>query len=128
MSQAVTMGAVLKCSFGMTPSSLIVTPDKKVVQNTPVANIMDHIPMKNILPFGMCSSPVNPMVAAATAAAFGVLTPMPCLPATSSPWLPGSPPILVGNMPVLNNNCKLMCNWGGMISVASPGQIPVQTV
>lgn len=125
MPQAVTMGAVLQCSFGVAPSTLIVTPENKVLQTTPVATIMDHIPFKNILPFGMCTSLANPAVAAATAAALGVLTPMPCIPVTVAPWIPGSVTVLTGNKPTLNNTCKLMCNWAGCISVVSPGQIPV---
>jgi hypothetical protein len=92
----------------------------------PIANIMDNKPMVNILPFGMCNSPANPMVAAATAAALGVLTPMPCIPVTAAPWVPGSPTVLVGNMPALNNSSKCMCNWGGVISVAFPGQVTIQ--
>ena len=53
----------------------------------PDANIMDHIPMSaDIMPFGMCISPSNPTVASATAAAMGVLTPMPCIPNTPAPW------------------------------------------
>lgn len=128
MPQAVTMGATLQCCFGVAPSVLVVTPENKVLQTTPVANIMDHIPFKNILPFAMCTSPANPMVAAATDAAFGVLTPMPCIPMTMAPWLPGSVTVLTGNVPTLNNTYKLMCNWGGVISVVTPGQIPVQVV
>ena len=126
MPQAVTMGATLQCTFGVAPSALMVTPENHVLQTTPVANIMDHIPIKNILPFAMCTSLANPMVAAATTAAFGVLTPMPCIPMTMSPWIPGSVTVLIGNMPTLNNTCKLMCNWAGGISVVNPGQIPVQ--
>lgn len=125
MAQAVAMGAMLQCSFGMTPSSMIVTPENKVIQNTPMANVMDHIPIKNIPPFGMCSSIANPAVAAATTAACGVLTPMPCVPSIPTPWLPGSPTILLANKPILNNNCKLMCMWAGVISSSSPGQAPV---
>lgn len=30
----------------------------------PVATIMDHVPMKNVMPFGMCQSMANPAVAA----------------------------------------------------------------
>jgi hypothetical protein len=92
---------------------------------TPAANIMDNKPIVNVAPFGMCNSPSNPMVAAATAAALGVLTPMPCLPVTAAPWVPGSPTVLIGNMPAVNNSCKLMCNWGGIIQVVAPGQFTV---
>lgn len=88
----------------------------------PAANIMDHVPMANIMPFGMCSSPANPMVAAATAAAMGVLTPMPCIPNTPAPWVPGAPTVLVANMPALDNTCKLMCTWAGVIQFTMPGQ------
>ncbi|QMV14483.1 DUF4280 domain-containing protein [Vibrio spartinae] len=126
MAQAVAMGAVLQCSCGMTPSTMIVTPENKVMQNTPMANIMDHIPFKNILPFGLCNSLANPAVAAATAAAFGVLTPMPCVPSIPAPWIPSAPTVLLANKPILTDSCKVMCMWAGVISVTSPGQIPVQ--
>lgn len=122
MSQLVCMGALLQCSFGVAPSSLVVLPANKVLSSTPAATIMDNKPMANVMPFGMCNSPANPVVAAATAAALGVLTPMPCIPATAAPWVPGSPTVLIGNMPALNNTSKLMCNWGGVIQVVSPGQ------
>lgn len=125
MKQEVTTGATLQCSFGVAPSSLIVTTENKDTQITPAATIMDHIPFKNILPFGMCTSLANPAVASATAAALGVLTPMPCVPMTMSPWLPGSVTALTGNKPTLNNSCKLICHWGGCINVISSGQIPV---
>jgi hypothetical protein len=119
------MGATLQCSFGAAPSSLVVLPSNKVLSLTPAANIMDHKPLVNILPFGVCMSLANPTVAAATAAAFGVLTPMPCLPATAAPWMPGCPKVLIGNMPALDSNCKLMCNWGGVIQIIAPGQFKV---
>ena len=121
------MGATLKCTFGVAPSALMVLPINKVLAPfTPAANIMDHKPFLNILPFGMCQTPSNPMVAAATAAALGVLTPMPCIPMTMAPWVPGSPKVLIGNMPALNNNSKLMCTWGGVISILAPGQFKTQ--
>ena len=117
-------GAMLICSFGVASSSLAVLPiNRTMTSNMPAANIMDHVPMLNILPFGMCSSIANPTVAAATTAALGVLTPMPCIPVTPAPWIPGSPTVMVGNMSALNNNCKLMCTWAGVIQVTVPGQV-----
>ncbi len=115
--------AQLMCSMGMAPATLVVLPVNGVMSGyQPAANIMDHKPMVNITPFGMCRSPANPTVAAATAAAMGVLTPMPCVPNTPAPWVPGAPTVLLGNAPALNNTCKLMCVWGGVISVTNPGQ------
>ncbi|HEX8706380.1 MAG TPA: DUF4280 domain-containing protein [Myxococcaceae bacterium] len=125
MGLQVVMGATLQCSFGAAPSSLVVLPTNKVLGGAPAANIMDNKPMLNVLPFGVCMSLANPMVAAATAAAMGVLTPMPCIPATAAPWAPGCPKALIGNMPSLESNSKLMCNWGGVIQVVNPGQVAV---
>jgi len=122
----VCMGAMLQCSFGVAPSSLVVLPANRVMTGTPAANIMDGKPLVNVMPFGMCNSPANPTVAAATAAALGVLTPMPCVPATPAPWAPGAPTVTIGGMPALDNNSKLMCNWGGVIQIANPGQTVVQ--
>jgi hypothetical protein len=116
------MGAMMKCSFGMAPSSLVPTPKTVITSNMVAANILDHIPIMNIPPFGMCQSPANPMVAAATAAAMGVLTPMPCIPVTLAPWVVGAPTVLLCNAPALNNTSTLMCNWGGVITFANPGQ------
>ena len=121
------MGASMMCSFGAAPSTLVVLPTNKVLAGTPAANIMDNKPIVNIPPFGMCMSLANPTVASATAAALGVLTPMPCIPVTTAPWVVGSPTILLGNMPTLDNNSKLMCNWGGVIQIVSPGQFKVMT-
>lgn len=126
MGIQVCMGATLMCSFGAAPSSLMVLPANRVMAGGPAAaNIMDSKPMVNILPFAMCSSPANPMVAAATAAALGVLTPMPCIPATAAPWAPGAPTVMIASMPALNNSSKLMCSYGGVIQVTVPGQTTV---
>ncbi len=125
MGQQVCMGAMLKCTFGLTPGTLMVLPTNLVLTAVPDANIMDNKPMMNILPFGMCQSMANPMVAAATAAALGVLVPMPCIPMTVAPWMPGAPTVLLGNMPTLNNSSKLMCMWGGVIGIDVPGQFTV---
>lgn len=122
----VCLGASMMCTFGMAPSSLVVLPVNRVITDSvPDANIMDHIPMVNIMPFGMCMCPANPVVAAATAAALGVLTPMPCIPATPAPWVAGAPNVLLGNFPTLDNVSQLMCIWGGVITFVTPGEFTV---
>jgi len=128
MGMQVVMGATLQCSFGMAPSSLMVIPKgpPTMVGGPLAASIMDFAPMVNLLPFGMCTSLANPTVAAATAAALGVLTPMPCVPVTVLPWAPGSPTVLLGTFPALNNSSNCMCAWAGVISILNPGQFTVQ--
>jgi len=119
-------GGMMMCSFGLAPSTLNILPDKMILSaNMPMANIMDNKPMVNIPPFGMCTSLANPTVAAATSAALGVLTPMPCIPNTPAPWTPGKPTVMVKNMPSVNDSSKLICIWGGNISVTFPGQTAV---
>ena len=125
MGMQICMGAMLQCSFGAAPSSLVVLPVNCVMTGTPAATIMDNIPIANIPPFGVCSSMANPMVAAATAAALGVLTPMPCIPVTPAPWVVGAPTVLIGNFPALNDSSKLMCTWAGVIQIVMPGQFTV---
>jgi len=127
MPLQVCMGATMQCSFGMAPSSLVVLPTNQVMTNmVPDANIMDHIPMTNIMPFGMCQSLANPEVASATAAALGVLTPMPCIPNTPAPWVAGAPTVLLGNFPTLDNVSQLMCIWGGVITFTDAGEATVE--
>jgi Domain of unknown function (DUF4280) len=125
MALQVCMGAMLQCSFGAAPSSMVVLPASRVLTQTPDANIMDNKPIAEVLPFGMCSSLANPTVASATTAALGVLTPMPCVPVLPAPWVPGAPTVLIANIPALDSNSKLMCAWGGVIQVVNPGQATV---
>lgn len=117
MPEQVAGTAVTQCTFGAAPSTFIPTPRPIVSSSLINGVITDNIPITNIVPFGMCSSPSNPTVAAATAAALGVLTPMPCVPVTPAPWAPGVSNVLITNIPVLDNNCKLNCTWGGVISI-----------
>ena len=124
MPLQVCMGAQMMCSFGMAPSDLVVLLPKSRVKTdmVPDANIMDYIPMVNIMPFGMCTTPSNPEVASATAAAMGVLTPMPCVPVTTSPWAPGAANVNLGNFPTLDNISMLTCMWGGVITFVDAGE------
>lgn len=123
MGQQVVAGALMTCSFGTTPCGLVVLPSNKtLVAGPPAATIMDNIPIANIPSFGMCNTPSNPAVASATAAALGVLTPMPCVPVIPAPWVPGSPTVLIGKMPALNNSSTCTCAYGGVISFSFAGQ------
>ena len=126
VTQQVCNGAALMCTFGVAPGTLTVVPAAGVMsENNPAATVMDYAPMVNVAAFGMCISPSNPQVAAATAAALGVLTPQPCIPATTSPWTPGSPTVTIGGMAALTSTDTCMCMWGGQITITSPGQTSV---
>lgn len=127
MPQIACMGAMLTCTFGMAPATLSVIPMGRPVQTSKqmAANINASLPMANISTFGMCICPANPEVAAATAAALGVLTPMPCIPVTTAPWVPGSPKVMINGNPALDSTCQCMCAWGGMIAISMPGQMTV---
>jgi hypothetical protein len=98
---------------------MMVLPTNKVMTTMPAATIMDKIPMTNILPFAMCNSVANPATKRPPPVLF---TPAPCVPATAAPWVPGSLSCMMGGVPALESNSKLMCNWGGVIQVVNPGQ------
>lgn len=116
-------GAQLTCSMGTAPSVLVVLPEREIMlDGQPQANIMDHKPMTNIQPFGLCVSLANPVVAAATAAHLGVLTPMPCVPNTMSPWKTGEKNLLLKQFPALCQDDTLSCAWAGTISITDCGQ------
>ena len=127
MSFLVSGTAMLQCSFGVAPPPLTVLPKAQAQVLLPLAGVLDNAPMANVPTFGMCSSLANPEVASATAAALGVLTPMPCVPALPAPWLPGAPNVLVAGAPAVTSDCKLMCAYGGVIQIVVPGQVQVQT-
>ena len=43
-----------------------------------------------------------------------------------APWVPGAPTVLIGNMPALDDQAKLMCMWAGVIQITVPGQLTTQ--
>ena len=99
MGILVGMGAQCMCTMGLTPAPLMILPQKKAFgENKPIGN-------PGVKP------PFVPMA--------------PCVPNTAAPWMPGSPTVLVGNVPALNNSCKLICNYGGVISIMNPGMTKV---
>lgn len=126
MSELVTVSGTCMCSMGTTPAPIKVTSQGKVLAGgKPCATIQDAGPMSNVGPFGMCTSLANPQVAAATAAALGVLTPQPCVPAPAGMWIPTKPKVLIDGKPCLTNDCKMMCAYAGQISIVNPAQFKV---
>lgn len=126
MGVIVAAGASIMCSFGTTPANINVTSQTTLlVDGKPAATIQDTAPMVNITSCGMCSSLANPQVAAATAAALGVLTPQPCIPAVAGTWIPTQTVCLAEGKPCLTHDSKAMCSYGGTITVMNPGQTTV---
>ena len=128
MPELLTTGCLLTCSFGDIPSAFLALelPGKPVINEAlPTATIMEIAPIDNIPPFGMCASPANPEVIAATAAALGVLTPMPCVPVVPDPWDPPSPNLSYADLPLATVESKCLCAWGGEIAVDAPAEFNV---
>ncbi len=126
MSQLTALGANVMCAFGTTPAPLKVTSQTTVMSEGKLnATIQDCQPLVNVGPFGMCTTLTNPQVAAATAAALGVLTPQPCIPSPAGTWIPTKPAILIEGKPCLTQDCKLMCAYAGSFSITLPGQVTV---
>ena len=114
------------CSMGTTPAPLRVTSQAKVLAGgKPCGTIQDCMAGANVGPFGMCTSLANPQVAAATAAALGVLTPQPCMPVPAGTFIPTKPKVIIGGKPCLANDSKLMCAYAGAISITNPAQMKV---
>ena len=114
----------MQCPFGLAPATLNVLPTSRVmIEGRPAATVTDIAPMVNVPSFGMCSSPATPIVPAATSAALGVLTPMPCVPAIVGPWKPGAVTTAVGGRPALTSGSTAMCAYGGVISLLVPGAV-----
>ena len=120
----VVNGATLMCSFGVAPCSLVVPPLIVSAGGQPVATVNDN-KLTNITTFGMCTTLTNPQVAAATSAAMGVLTPMPCVPVITAPWMPGSTKVMISGVPALTSESQCMCMWAGVVTISSPGQATV---
>ena len=119
----VCSGATMKCSFGDKSARLTVYPDRTVfLTGQPMANITDHISLYNIAPFGKCRTTNYPATGAATAAAHGKLTPMPCVPGTVSDWINGKDDYLIKGSPALLKSSYCKCQWGGIIRITDDGQ------
>jgi len=124
MGLAVSKFGLCQCSYGLIPSPLMIPEGDLSAMGLPIASTQHHIPLENIITFGMCNSSQNPLVIAATAAALGVHTPMPCIPVTLEPWEATQSGLLFSDdSPALDAGATLKCQWGGNISIMFPGEI-----
>jgi len=107
---AVVEGATIKCDKGTTPSFLIATTALFVeIEGKQVATIADHLPVFNVLSFGICS-----------------MTQKPCFPVTPLPWQPGGIGIPTGSrFPILPKNSILGCVLTGVIEIQNAAQSTV---
>ncbi|KOO12977.1 hypothetical protein AKJ18_20995 [Vibrio xuii] len=111
--QHLCKGATLMCTGGTSPSQLDVSPSRAIsIDNKPVANVADHIPMVNIKPFGNCTL-------------MAPISPPPCMPATPSPWNSPNSTIKIDHQMALTFGCSLQCSIGGTIQCFDPGQVNV---
>ncbi len=122
MPKLVVHGATLSCSQGAAPASLTVLPLAQAgADEQPIATVNDFQPQVNIPPFGMCRTQANPQVAAATAAANGVLTPQPCVPLPTGPWSPGAGISTLHEVKLLTDDATCKCAWSGTIKIDAAG-------
>jgi hypothetical protein len=121
MPYLVCTGAALDCSFGSEPSVFAAPGAQVMAGGNPVGVTTDDTALVNVPPFGLCSSPLNPAVAAATAEADGVLVPQPCLPVLS-PWTQGSAQVMIDGASALDGSSQCRCAWAGGITVSYAGQ------
>ena len=127
MPLLVVTGAIVQCAGAVPPgiASFVANPGTVKGMKVDVGTKMQFTPA-NMATFGMCNLPANPTVAAATSAALGVLTPMPCVPAIAAPWMPGAMKVKINKIPALHDGCTANCSYGGLISVKFPGQVKVK--
>ena len=124
-----TMTAKCLCAMGVKPSDIAVipTPSRVSVCGKPAINMMDQKTMVNIPPFGMCNSPTNPAVIAATSAALGVFTPAPCTPLVAGPISNTNPTVLIDGMAAAHITSMMTCGFSGgaPINPIAPSQTTV---
>ena len=99
--------ARITCNGGMMPVPIVLPMSHGVVSKgtkLPLLNANDHIPMVNIMPFGLCK--IKPPTPAG---------PQPCIPVTPMAWKSGDTHCFVGGAPALSSDSTLTCMMGGTI-------------
>lgn len=118
MQKLVTNGDLCTCSNGSISCPLmVIDPLRKMKVDGKSAAIATDNSIANVSTFGMCNNINNPAVAAATAAAQGVLTPAPCVPVAIDTWNNTVKKTSINGVIALGENSTLNCIYGGCIKI-----------
>jgi hypothetical protein len=109
----VVAGAKIFCNFACNRKKIRLPKSHGVyIKEKALLNVMDYKPNKNILSFGVCTSPKNP----------NPNSPNSCTPKIKLKWVNGKEDMLVENQPALLNTCTTKCAYGGKITIVDDGQ------
>ena len=129
MPPLVVNAAMLSCTMGLGPPMPLTAVPKGTPVTAgaqPLATVADMIPMANIPTFGMCNSPTNPAVIAATSGRprrphADAVRAGPCRPVDARVREGGAH----AGVPVLTAGSTCQCAWTGTITIGMPGQATV---
>ncbi len=120
-------GSMCLCDKGIAPMSLILGQPTVLASGTPAFNKLNAAPLVSVPSFTMCTSTTNPEVQAATSAAMGVLTPMPCVPSILTPeWSGTSTVVNVAGQPAVTDKSTIKCAWGGTVKILTTANVIVK--
>lgn len=100
-----TAMSMIKCSAGLVPLPILLPMGHGVSsKQMALLNANDHVPMLNIMPFGICKNkPAAPPGANV------------CIPVTPMAWRQGDKHCFIGGAPALTKKSCLTCMMGGTI-------------
>jgi hypothetical protein len=113
MPKLVVMGAMLKCSMGQAPATLVVPQSSGNNMGKMAATVKDCKPANIPATFVMCKSPSSP----------GWMPQKPlgkCQPQLQQ-WMPGALKTEFKNGAALTADSKCVCALGGMVEITDPG-------
>ncbi|MFM7042568.1 MAG: DUF4280 domain-containing protein [Planctomycetaceae bacterium] len=123
----VNTGSMCLCNKGIAPMPLAAGVPTVMASGTPSFNKLNATPLEAVPSFTMCTSTSNPEVAAATSAAMGVLTPMPCVPVIPTmQWSGTSTVVNIAGQPAVTDKSSITCQWGGTIKIITTANLTVK--
>lgn len=124
-SRYIVRGAKMVCSCGSHGRKInLPVCHGSYVNNKPMMNQLDCVPIKNVPEFGVCSSPANPSNAPVTLVGEDgkPVAGKPCVPAILTCWMNTKEDTIVDGLAALTTDSKLVCSLGGEITFKTDGQ------